>query len=486
MALVALVELLAALCSVPLHMLLPGWRGTFSWLPRAVAAAVETLIQLGLCLVMAACTILAAVAAVPVAAIAALTLVAELLGGILCAGTAAASAAPMLAGAAISWAANLIVSVCQVAVLILMAAGIIVAAVKLGPALQVRLQAVLAEWRTGRRQIHRYRRRIQQQRAQLQERQTELARARRQLRQLEAQLSAAAQPCLGQTEVLHLAEPLLAMPQEAVPPPLEQPPAAVQAEEQQQVGQPPAAAQLAVDPQVQQPPAAALPESCPTCWQDISDDNYVLTLAACGHSFCCVCIAGKLKSCLLSDSTRPCCPDCRTRYSEREVDIVLAFIGETNGEDLAERLWQLYSSVIHREAQPGGQQIECLHCQAVFWLDPGQELCDDDRCIRCGHPPQQLPQAAAAAVAAHDAGSAVPAGAEALSQAGVEQQDPLVSQLPRCPSCNVPVERNGGCDHMTCSLCQTEFCYICGQRLQGNWADHFSLEDTYRCTGGQG
>ncbi|KAM9364447.1 E3 ubiquitin-protein ligase parkin [Pholidichthys leucotaenia] len=32
----------------------------------------------------------------------------------------------------------------------------------------------------------------------------------------------------------------------------------------------------------------------------------------------------------------------------------------------------------------------------------------------------------------------------------------------RCPACSVPVERNGGCMHMTCSLCGTEWCWLCG------------------------
>jgi len=30
----------------------------------------------------------------------------------------------------------------------------------------------------------------------------------------------------------------------------------------------------------------------------------------------------------------------------------------------------------------------------------------------------------------------------------------------KCPSCEVIIEKNGGCDHMTCSQCQAEFCWI--------------------------
>jgi len=31
----------------------------------------------------------------------------------------------------------------------------------------------------------------------------------------------------------------------------------------------------------------------------------------------------------------------------------------------------------------------------------------------------------------------------------------------QCPSCKFWVEKNDGCDHMTCR-CKYEFCYVCG------------------------
>jgi hypothetical protein len=30
-----------------------------------------------------------------------------------------------------------------------------------------------------------------------------------------------------------------------------------------------------------------------------------------------------------------------------------------------------------------------------------------------------------------------------------------------CPKCNVPIEKDGGCDHMTCTQCNYQFCYQC-------------------------
>lgn len=37
-----------------------------------------------------------------------------------------------------------------------------------------------------------------------------------------------------------------------------------------------------------------------------------------------------------------------------------------------------------------------------------------------------------------------------------------------CPKCKSAIEKNGGCNHMTCRKCRHEFCWICG----GNWSSH--------------
>jgi len=46
----------------------------------------------------------------------------------------------------------------------------------------------------------------------------------------------------------------------------------------------------------------------------------------------------------------------------------------------------------------------------------------------------------------------------------------LVSNTKACPKCGTSIEKNGGCNHMTCknSSCKYEFCWVC----QGSWKDH--------------
>jgi ariadne-1 len=37
-----------------------------------------------------------------------------------------------------------------------------------------------------------------------------------------------------------------------------------------------------------------------------------------------------------------------------------------------------------------------------------------------------------------------------------------------CGKCQSTIEKNGGCNHMTCRKCRYEFCWVC----MGSWAEH--------------
>lgn len=44
----------------------------------------------------------------------------------------------------------------------------------------------------------------------------------------------------------------------------------------------------------------------------------------------------------------------------------------------------------------------------------------------------------------------------------------------RCPGCRRPTEKNGGCNHMTCTQCRCEWCWLCHVTWSGNCqADHW-------------
>ncbi|CAL8313583.1 unnamed protein product [Lota lota] len=53
----------------------------------------------------------------------------------------------------------------------------------------------------------------------------------------------------------------------------------------------------------------------------------------------------------------------------------------------------------------------------------------------------------------------------------------------KCPRCKIHIQRTEGCDHMTCTQCNTNFCYRCGERYRQMrfFGDHTSNLSIFGC-----
>ena len=49
-----------------------------------------------------------------------------------------------------------------------------------------------------------------------------------------------------------------------------------------------------------------------------------------------------------------------------------------------------------------------------------------------------------------------------------------------CPMCRTKIEKNAGCNHMTCQVCKYEFCWACGASAS-NKEDHFNPYNPKNC-----
>ncbi len=54
-------------------------------------------------------------------------------------------------------------------------------------------------------------------------------------------------------------------------------------------------------------------------------------------------------------------------------------------------------------------------------------------------------------------------------------------QHPKCPTCKVVLQKETGCNHMTCSQCKTESCYVCGKSY--NYLSNGAFTKACNCAG---
>lgn len=57
-----------------------------------------------------------------------------------------------------------------------------------------------------------------------------------------------------------------------------------------------------------------------------------------------------------------------------------------------------------------------------------------------------------------DCGDGLCLSAEQRAQAH-EGDEWVAANTRACPNCSVPIEKSGGCSHMTCAACSHEFCW---------------------------
>jgi len=54
------------------------------------------------------------------------------------------------------------------------------------------------------------------------------------------------------------------------------------------------------------------------------------------------------------------------------------------------------------------------------------------------------------------------------SEADAKYDEWVKANAKMCPNCQAPIEKNGGCNHMTCKNCKYEFCWLCNAQYNKN------------------
>ncbi|KAJ1630723.1 hypothetical protein T492DRAFT_1001394 [Pavlovales sp. CCMP2436] len=206
---------------------------------------------------------------------------------------------------------------------------------------------------------------------------------------------------------------------------------------------------------------------CGICLCNMIYSDFV-PFTICSHLFCSACLKTDLEGRIeQGDAAALSCPQCRAALLPNEVQRLVA-----------PALFAQYESRQLQSSLAGMEDIcwcPLAHCQAAVIMDcceNGQfdqlgrcPQCAHSFCILCrggwhGHGPCNDFKAK------FDAAS--PAEREVLEArfgssviAEMHSNAWIASATQPCPGCRGPIEKNGGCNHITCSKCKHEWCWLC-------------------------
>lgn len=216
------------------------------------------------------------------------------------------------------------------------------------------------------------------------------------------------------------------------------------------------------------PVPTAMKRKCMICFED----DCTMIDVPCGHAFCddcwkqfCETAVDEGPSCV-----QQTCPqaNCTELVTEAEIKQVL---GETSPLFQKYQAYQLRSFVesnpLYRWCPgPGCEKIAAAMSQTALESEGSAVECDACHtkfCLICGEEPH------------------APANCKSLAawnekcRNESETANWVLANTKPCPKCHARIEKNQGCNHMTCQKCRHEFCWIC----MGNWAEHGAASGTY-------
>jgi len=229
---------------------------------------------------------------------------------------------------------------------------------------------------------------------------------------------------------------------------------------------------------------AHLASSAEACWREslhccgiCLDEKSALDcvrFSVCTHTFCKECLTGYFES-LMSEggSSALCCPEpsCRQAVTPSEVQTLLP-----------ESLYERYEK---QQLQTGLDSMRdvvwCPRCEYPAFLIDGEGsslancgCCGFAFCTECRLAWHGLAPCANLATRwrqADDRGKAAlreKYGERVIEE--VESSEWVLDNTKRCPNCYTSVEKNGGCNHITCRKCNYEWCWLCnGKYMQGHF-----------------
>lgn len=199
------------------------------------------------------------------------------------------------------------------------------------------------------------------------------------------------------------------------------------------------------------PAQEAAQKKCDICFEDKDQSSF--KKLACGHSFCAECLQVIVKKYLLLR-----CPDasCKERFTGQDAHTI------ANGD---EQLVQKFKDAMDEQLfmqKPGARHCRTPNCPAVF-LNAKNEI-KDRQCSRC----KEIYCANCALK--HAPTVSCSQAQEKEDEKNKKDKAWLEKNTKQCPQCAYAIQKNDGCNHMTCNKCQHEFYWCCLKKYEGGLA----------------
>jgi len=205
--------------------------------------------------------------------------------------------------------------------------------------------------------------------------------------------------------------------------------------------------------------------TCAVCYDDFSGDQ--MLALSCKHFLCKACWKDYLE---VAVKDGPSCLHTKCPYPKCGIVVEETLVKEL----VSQQTYKAYSKYVARSFVDDNPRIKWCPApdcgKAVFCpesvTDGVQCSCGAKFCFKCNRE------------------SHIPATCDQVTAWQKKEKDEsetatwLSANTKDCPKCIRSIEKNGGCNHMTCSLCKFEFCWVC----MDPWTDHSS--DTggyYKC-----
>jgi len=205
-------------------------------------------------------------------------------------------------------------------------------------------------------------------------------------------------------------------------------------------------------------------QTCLLCYHDYSSEQFE-HLILCSHSFCRTCLKSYFKLEISEGRVTLNCPqsDCPERLHPSDIYRILQdqtdLIGKYE-QFMVRRVLQSIADTRWCPAPDCGFAVIAqgyASCPEIQCLRPG---CNTSFCYHCKatwHPNKTC----------EDAAKEKPSGkfrsGSFISLTSAQPRDEI-KQCPRCQASILKMD-DGSCNHMTCPICEAEFCWLCGREI---------------------